>query len=115
VSGLFKVLLFTSPVLAIVFFYVVSQQSKLDTEIQRESAAFERSWSEFEADFAKDKEQKQKHLSRADEADKKLKEFEQKQQEKERKLEQFEKEFEKAIQEEFNIDKNIQKKFNFKN
>ena len=97
-SNIFKILLFTSPVLAVIFFYVVSQQSKLDTEMKKDDAAFERSWNEFERDFAKTPEQKQIYNARAGEAEEKLKELEQKEKEKEKKAEKFEKDFEKTIE-----------------
>ncbi len=97
-SNLFKILLFTSPILALIFYYVVSQQSKMDVEMKKEDAVFERSWDEFEADFAKTPEQKQKYADRAARAEQKLNELEQKEKEKEKKSEKFEKEFEKAIE-----------------
>jgi len=70
-SNLFKLLLFTSPVL--------------------------RSWNENEAAFAKTKEQKQKYIDRTAKAEEKLKEIEKKEKEKEKKSEEFQKEFEKAM------------------
>ncbi|MEW6740910.1 MAG: hypothetical protein AB1325_13530 [Nitrospirota bacterium] len=97
-SNLFKILLFTSPVLGLFFYYVVSEQSRINTEIKKDDAAFERSWNEDEADFAKGKEQKQKYLDRAAKAEEKLKELEQKEKEKEQKSEKFKKDFEKAIE-----------------
>ena len=98
-SNLFKILLFTSPVLGLIFFYVVSQQSKLDIEMKKEDVTFERSWNENEAEFAKTKEQKQKHIDRVATAEEKLKEIEKKEKKKEKKAEEFQKEFEKAIDE----------------
>lgn len=96
-GGLFKVLLFTSPVLALVFFYVVSQQSKIDTEMKKDEAQFERNWSEFESDFAKSKEAKKLYADRAEAAANKILELELKEKEKEEKAAKFEKEFEKSI------------------
>lgn len=98
-GGLFKILLFTSPVLALIFFYVVSQQSKLDTEIKKDEAEFHRSWNEFESDFAKTPKQKQKYDSRAREADEEIKRLKEGEAEKERKAEEFERQFERAIEE----------------
>lgn len=97
-GGLFKILLFTSPVLALIFFYVVSQQSKMDTEMKKEDTEFSRSWEEFERDFAKTPEQKQIYDARARETEGKLKDLEEKEKEKEKKLSEFEYRFEKAIQ-----------------
>lgn len=98
-SNLFKILLFTSPVLALIFFYVVSQQSKLDTEMKKEDASFERSWNEFEKDFAKTPEQKQTYDARVREAEEEIKRLKEKEAEKEKKAEKFEKDFEKAVEE----------------
>jgi uncharacterized protein HemX len=97
-SNLFKILLFTSPVLGLIFYYVVSQQSKLDIEMKKEDIGFERSWNENEAGFAKTREQKQKYMDRAAHAEGKLKEIEEKEKEKEKKAEEFQREFEKAIE-----------------
>jgi len=96
-GNLFKILLFTSPVLALIFYYVVAQQSKLDTEMKKEDVQFEQIWNENEANFAKTNEHKQKYIERAVRAEEKLKEIEEKEKEKERKAEEFQKEFEKAI------------------
>ena len=98
-SALFKILLFTSPILALVFYYVVSQQAKIDTEMKREDAGFERAWNEFEADFAKTPEQRAKYEERARQADAELQEFKKKEEERRKKAEEFEREFEKAMKE----------------
>lgn len=95
---LFKAVLITSPVLALVFFYVVSQQGKLDIEMQKEDAGFDRSWNEFEADFNRNKEMRQKYADRAKKADEKLKKLEEKAEADEKKAKKFEQEFEKAIE-----------------
>ena len=97
-SALFKILLFTSPILAIIFYYVVSQQAKIDVEMKREDAAFERSWNEFEADFAKTPESREKYEERARQADAELQEFKKKEEERRKKAEEFEREFEKAME-----------------
>lgn len=97
-GGLFKILLFTSPVLALIFFYVVSQQSKMDTEMKKDDTEFSRSWNEFERDFSKNPEKKQMYDARAREAEEEIKRLKEKEAEKEQKAEEFEKQFEKAIQ-----------------
>lgn len=97
-SGLFKVLLFSCPVLALIFFYVVSQQAKIDVEMKRDDIAFERSWNEFKADFTKIPERRQKYIDRATKADERLKEREQEEKEMEQKAAQFKADFERAIE-----------------
>ncbi len=97
-GSIFKVLIFTSPVLALLFYYAVVQQNKLDAQMQKENAAFERSWNEFDARFTGDKDAKKKYLDRAEKAEEKLRYYEDKEKEKARKLEAFEKDFEKAIE-----------------
>jgi len=96
VSNLVKIVLFTSPVLFLLFWYVVSQQRKIDIEVQKEDAVFERDWNEFSSEFSKDK----KYQQRAEQAEKKLSEIEQKEKEKQKKAEEFEKELDRAIKEE---------------
>jgi hypothetical protein len=98
-GGLFKILLFTSPVLGLIFFYVVSQQSKIDVKIEKDDAVFERSWNEFQANFSRTPEQRQKYLDRALGAEERIREFEEKEKLEEKKAEEFRREFEKAIQE----------------
>ncbi len=98
-GGLFKILLFTSPVLALIFYYVVSQQNNLDVEMKKDEAAFERSWNKFEEKFAKDPEEKKYYRSLAEEADIEFKRLKEKEREKEQKSEKFERDFEKAIEE----------------
>lgn len=98
-NTLFKMALFTSPILGLVFYYVVVQQGKIDTQMQREDAEFSREWNEFNKSFAKGKEEKETYAERAAKADAKLKEMEEKEKAKERKAEKFEKDFEIAIDE----------------
>jgi len=104
-SNLVKIVLFTSPVLFLLFWYVVSQQRKLDVEIQKEDAVFERDWNEFSSEFSKDK----KYQQRAEQAEKKLSEIEQREKEKQRKAEEFEQELDKAIKEEPALREKLQK------
>jgi wyosine [tRNA(Phe)-imidazoG37] synthetase (radical SAM superfamily) len=92
-SNLIKIVLFTSPVIFILFWYVVSQQRKLDVEIQKEDVVFERDWNEFSSEFSKNK----KYQQRAEQAEKKLSEIEQMEKEKQKKAEEFEKELDKTL------------------
>lgn len=48
-KGFFKVILVATPLFAVVFFYVINKQSLLDTQIERESAKFDRAWNEWES------------------------------------------------------------------
>jgi biopolymer transport protein ExbB/TolQ len=98
VSNLIKIVLFTSPVLFLFFWYVVSQQRKLDVEIQKEDAVFERDWNEFSSEFEFSK--NKKYQQRAEQAEKKLSEIEQMEKEKQKKAEEFEKELDRALKEE---------------
>jgi len=97
-SALFKILLFSSPVLALIFFYVVSQQAKLDTEMEEQDLQFERAWNEFEADFVKSPVQKRKYEERGAKADEMIRELEKEKAEKKAEAERFKKDFEKAIE-----------------
>ena len=93
-GGLFKILLVTAPVLALIFYYVVVKQSALDVELRKESLQFERDWNEWQMSmFGKDK----KYAERAEKAEKELMEIEKKEKEKQEKVEKFEKEFDKAL------------------
>ncbi|MEO0282250.1 MAG: hypothetical protein ABIN05_07900 [candidate division WOR-3 bacterium] len=94
---LFKAILITSPIFALIFFYVVMQQGKIDTEIKKQDAIFERDWAEFQAEFKTT--DKSKYTERTRKEEEKITEYEKKEREKEEKAENFEKEFEKAIQE----------------
>lgn len=69
---LFKILLFTSPVLALVFYYIVTQQAEISSEIEKDDIEFSRSWNEWNADFSHSKRDRDIYQKRAAEADKKL-------------------------------------------
>lgn len=97
-----RALLIAAPLAALVFYYVISQQSKIDTSIKKQDAMFERSWNEFDRDLAKSKEAKTLYQSRADKADKEITDLEKKEKEKEEKADKFEKDFEKEME---NFDK----------
>lgn len=98
-SGIFKVILFSSPVIAIILYYIVTQQNKIDMELKMENIRFEKAWSEFESEFTKNSRKKETLTKKIEKLDELIEEFEKKQKEKELKTEEFEKEFEKAIKE----------------
>jgi len=65
---LFKMVLLAVPVLALVFFYVVTQQRKHETQMEYDQAKMEREWNEWQADFEKNPEAKVRYQARAEEA-----------------------------------------------
>lgn len=97
-TNLFKIAILAAPLAALIFYYVVMQQQKMDVELEKESMKFEQQWNEFKADspFSTDR---QKYQSRAEQAEKAQQELEQKKKEKEQKVEKFEQNFEKALEE----------------
>ena len=97
-GNLFKILVVTAPLAALLFYYVVLKQQQLDIELEKESLKFEQQWQEFNRDFVFTKD-KAKAEQRAQQAEEKLKELEKKEEEKKKKLEKLESEFEKAIEE----------------
>jgi hypothetical protein len=105
-QNLLKILIFSSPILAIVFWYVVAQQSQHNTHIQAEDAVFEREWAEHEASLSKAEREKEKYLGRAKEAEERLSKYKAKEAEKERKAEEFQQKFEKELEE---TDKKVKK------
>ena len=98
-NNLLKILIFSSPVLAMTFYYVIAMQNKHDVEIEHEDAKFERVWNEAEAAFARGEELREKYLARAREAEERIKKQEAKAREAQAKTEKIQKEFEKEIQE----------------
>lgn len=94
---LLKIIIFTAPILALVFWYVVQQQQKLDTKIEKESTTFDRDFYEQQQGFTGDKEQKEKLKQRAEKADKKIEEIEKREEESKKKLDKFEADFDKAM------------------
>jgi DNA anti-recombination protein RmuC len=75
-GNIFKFLLLTSPITALIFFYVFISQQKHDVEIETMNTGFDRSWNEFEASFSDNKTLSDIYKQRAEEADKKLKSHE---------------------------------------
>lgn len=97
-NSILKGLLIASPLMAVVFWYVVSQQSKVDTTIQKDDLQFERTWEEFNDEFDGTA-PKADHSGRAKKAEARLAEIEKKEKLKREKAEKFESDFDKAIQE----------------
>lgn len=93
-----KFIAFFAPFTAVVFYYVMVQQSRLDVEMDREGLKFERSWNEFKAEspFTIDK---KKYEEKAKATESKIKELEEREKEKKRKLEEMERELEKELRE----------------
>lgn len=69
---LFKAMVFSAPIFAAAFFYVATQQSRMDAQIETQIYQFDRDWYEFSAQFAKDEATKDKLLKRAKEMDERL-------------------------------------------
>ncbi len=97
-GNLFKIVLFTAPVLALVFYFVLSSQERLDTEMRKQDREFSRDWNEFNAEFSSNRSSRQKYQSRAEEADRELVEIKKKEKEEEEKARKFRQEFEKQIE-----------------
>lgn len=92
-----KALLIAAPLAALVLYYVIMQQSKVDTSIKKQDAIFERSWNEFDRDLSKTNEAKTLYQQRADKAQAELTDLEKKEKEKEEKADKFQEDFEKEI------------------
>ncbi len=98
-SNVFKFLIFLAPVTAIILFYVLFQQSKMDVELQRQEAIFEREWAEFQQAWHGKGPDSEVYVERAKEAEIRRKEAEEKLKKKEQKQEQMLQEFEQALSE----------------
>jgi predicted NUDIX family phosphoesterase len=97
-GSLLKIVLFTSPVLFLLLYYVINQQGKIDVQMQKEDAVFEREWNEFSAEFTKDQSKRQIYADRARQAEVKRQELEKKEKEKQEKSEKLESEMDKVLQ-----------------
>jgi len=105
-GNLFKFIILTAPLAALVFYYVVVKQNQMDIEMEKENLKFEQQWHEFNRDFVFNKD-KQKSEQKAQQAEQEIQEIEKKEEEKKKKLEKFEQDFEKALEEQ---DKNFNQK-----
>jgi len=98
-NTLFKILLISSPILALIFYYTVIKQEQIDTQIKHEDARFERDFNDFSADLEKDPDEKAKYQARADEAQAEIEDLEPEVKESEGKGKKFADEFEKGMEE----------------
>jgi hypothetical protein len=95
-SNLIKLLIAATPVLALVFYYVVVRHNLMDIEMQKESLKFEQEWNEFNRDFVFTRD-KQAAAERARKAEEELKKIEEAERKKREKLERLEQELEQQI------------------
>lgn len=96
-NALAKIILFSSPVLFFVLYFVISSQKSLDIQMKKDDAEFSRSWAESEAEFTKDPAKKKMYADRAKAAEFDLLELKKKEKERELKDAEFEKSMEKAL------------------
>ncbi len=97
-NNILKAVLFISPVIFLIFFYVVSQQSKNDVEMKKADAQFEQKWNEFDKDFTHDPAQKKVYDERAEVASKKIADLEKKEAEAQAKSDKMQQEMEKQME-----------------
>jgi hypothetical protein len=95
-NSLIKLLIATTPVMALVFYYTVVRHNLMDVEMQKESLKFEQEWNEFNRDFVFTRD-KQKAAERAKRAEEELKKVEEQERAKKEKLERLEKELEEQM------------------
>jgi len=95
-SNLIKLLIATTPVMALVFYYVVVRHNLMDIEMEKESLKFEQEWQEFNRNFVFTKD-KQKAAERARKAEEELKKIEEQERTKREKLEKLERELEEQL------------------
>ena len=96
-KSLIKIVLYTAPVVALIFFYVIGMQSQHSAEMTKENTEFMRDWAEFQEDFTDVAKEKEKYQARAAAAEEKMKEAEERERVETEKLKKFRAEFEKAI------------------
>jgi len=95
-SNLIKLLIAATPLVALVFYYVVLRHNLMDIEMQKESLKFEQEWHEFNRDFVFTRD-KQKAAERARKAEEELKKVEEQERAKKEKLERLERELEEQL------------------
>jgi biopolymer transport protein ExbB/TolQ len=95
-SNIIKILLVTTPLAGLIFYYVVVRHNLLDIELQKEALKFEREWNEFNRDFVFTRD-KQAATERARKAEEELKKVEEQEQRKKEKLERLEQELEQQL------------------
>jgi hypothetical protein len=95
-SNIIKLLIAATPLVALVFYYVVVRHNLLDIEMQKETLKFEQEWHEFNRDFVFTKD-KQKAAERAKRAEEELRKVEEQERVKKEKLEKLERELEEQL------------------
>jgi hypothetical protein len=95
-NSLIKLLIATTPIMGLIFYYTVVRHNLMDVEMQKENLRFEQEWNEFNRDFVFTKD-KQKAAERARKAEEELKKVEEQERAKKEKLERLEKELEEQI------------------
>jgi hypothetical protein len=95
-SNLIKLLIAATPIVALVFYYVVVRHNLMDIEMQKESLKFEQEWHEFNRDFVFTRD-KQRAAERASKAEEELKKIEEAERKKREKLERLEQELEEQL------------------
>jgi hypothetical protein len=95
-SNIIKLLIAATPIMALVFYYVVVRHNLLDIEMQKESLKFEQEWHEFNRDFVFTRD-KQKAAERARKAEEELRKVEEQERVKKEKLEKLERELEEQL------------------
>lgn len=98
-NTLLKILLVSSPVLALILYYTILKQEQIDVEIKKEDTRFERDFNDFSADLEKDPVKKEKYQARADDAQKELEDLEPEIKKNKDKSDKFSTEFENAMDE----------------
>lgn len=104
-NNILKAVLFISPVIFLILFYVVSQQNKQDVQMQKDSAQFEEKWNTFDAQFTHDPKQRAISEQKAAAAANQAAELEKEEKAKKEKAEKLEKDLEGTLN-----DKDVQKK-----
>jgi len=89
-----KITIVAAPVLALVLFYVISQQRYIDTQIQKQDAVFERDWAEFQAEFSGSTPEIQERIAKQEQ---RIQELEEEEKGKEKDTEEFYRKFKKQI------------------
>ncbi len=96
-NTLAKIILFSSPVLFFVLFFVISSQKSSDIQIKTSDSLFEKLWNENEAAMTKDPAMKKVYEERAKKSEMEMEELKKKELERELKDKQFEEAMEKAL------------------
>lgn len=104
-KNLFKAVLFISPLIFLIFWYVVSSQHSNDVEMKKSDAQFEQKWNEFDRDFTHDAAQKKIYQERSNAAANDIEKAKIEEEKAKKKSEKFSEQLDKAVE-----DKEVQKK-----